>query len=167
MLQLRLLTAGLALLALPLAACVTSNGGGTGGTGGSTGSDPSLCSTDPRAEAYAIGLSAKSMDGKIEVSFVDASPAPPTKGENAWTVEVTDGTGKPVTGATISLEPYMPDHGHGSSITPQIKPMPSTPGQYQVTLIDLFMPGIWQNTFTIMPPSGTAESVVFTFCVDG
>ena len=161
---LRNLTGALALL---LAACASSNGGGTGGAGGSTSTGGSLCDTDPRAEAYAIGLSAKSMDGKIHVAFVDASPAPPAKGENSWTIEVTDADGKPVTGASIALKPFMPDHGHGSSITPQIKEDPTAPGQYQVTLIDLFMPGIWQNTFTVTPASATAENVVFTFCVDG
>ncbi len=106
------------------------------------------------------------MDKKVTVSFLDANPAPPEKGLNTWTIKVTDAQGKPVSSASISLKPFMPEHGHGSSITPQIKPM-STPGTYEVTLIDLFMPGVWQNTFTITPPSGAPETVIFNFCIDG
>jgi hypothetical protein len=164
---LRNLTCALALLALPLVACASSKGGGSGGAGGSTSiSDPELCNAGPHPETYTLGLSATSTDKKIKVSFVDANPAPPEKGLNSWTIQVTDAQGKPVSGANISLVPFMPEHGHGSSITPQIMPM-SQAGQYLVTLIDLFMPGVWQNTFTITPPSGTPETVVFNFCIDG
>ena len=61
----------------------------------------------------------------------------------------------------------MPDHGHGPSVIPQVTPMASQQGTYQVEDIDLFMAGIWANTFTVTPSSGTPESAVFTFCVDG
>lgn len=88
------------------------------------------------------------------------------KGLNTWTVKVTDGKGNPVSGAAIKVRPFMPDHGHGSSITPQIMPM-AAEGTYQVGLLDFFMPGIWQETFTITPTTGPADTVVFTFCVDG
>jgi hypothetical protein len=40
-------------------------------------------------------------------------------------------------------------------------------GTYQVTNVSLFMAGIWQFTFTVTPASGPADTVVFTFCVDG
>ena len=159
----RHLFGALALLALPLAACTTSTGGGTGGTGATT---ESLCDADPRAQSYAAGMSAATADGALKVSFADASPAPPGKGMNTWTIQVTDAQGKPVSGATVVLTPFMPDHGHGPSTLPQVTPMADA-GMYQLSLIDLFMPGIWQNTFTITPASGPAGSVVFTFCVDG
>jgi hypothetical protein len=71
-----------------------------------------------------------------------------------------------MTGAGITAKPFMPDHGHGSSVTPSVTPMGSD-GTYQVTDLDLFMPGIWQVTLTITPASGPADSVVFSFCVDG
>ena len=34
-------------------------------------------------------------------------------------------------------------------------------------LLDLFMPGIWDVTFTITLASGPTETLKFTFCVDG
>jgi hypothetical protein len=155
----------LVLIATPLAACVTSTGGGSSAATGGTVTTDSVCATDSRAMPYSAGLSATTTSG-TKVSFVSADPAPPATGENTWAINLTDTTGAPMSGATIALKPYMPDHGHGSSIVPQVTPM-AAQGAYQVKLIDLFMPGIWQNTFTITPASGPVETVVFTFCVDG
>jgi hypothetical protein len=159
------LLGALVLVAMPLGACVTSTGGGTGASTGGTVTTDSVCANDPRAQLYAVGLEATTTSG-TKVSFVAANPAPPLMGENTWTIMVTDAQSAPVSGATIALKPFMPDHGHGSSIVPQVTPM-AADGTYQVTLIDLFMPGIWQNTFTITPATGPVETVVFTFCVDG
>jgi hypothetical protein len=168
----------LALLALPLPACgpaMTSGGGaggasgagGAAGAGGSSGvGTTSVCDTDPRAQSYAVGLTQAAMDGAMKARFVDAMPAPPSKGANTWTLEITDGKGNPVSGAKIAVKPFMPDHGHGSSITPQVMPM-AAEGTYQVNLLEFFMAGIWQTTLTITPASGPADVVVFTFCVDG
>jgi hypothetical protein len=160
----RLLVSLAALLAIMAPACSPSSNGG--GSSGAVTSQASVCAGDPRATPYAVGLSAQAMDGAFAVSFVDANPAPPAKGENTWTVKITDGSGQPMSGATVTVKPFMPDHGHGSSIVPQVTPMGSD-GTYQVSLLELFMPGIWQVTFTLMPASGPADTVLFTFCVDG
>lgn len=151
----------LALAAVPAAACVKSSDGGAGGS-----VPTSLCDTDPRAMAYAVGLSQTATGGTVKVTFVSATPAPPALNLNEWTVKLTDANGDPVTGATIAVKPFMPDMGHGSSETPQITPM-ATEGMYQVTLLNLFMPGIWTNTFTITTASAPVATVVFTFCIDG
>jgi hypothetical protein len=156
----------IALVAVPLAACGTGGSGGAGGAGGSTTVATSLCDKDPRAMTYAVGLSRTATGAPLKVTFVDATPRPPGEEMNAWTVRVTDANGDPVTGATITLKPWMPDMGHGSSITPQITPM-GEDGMYQVTLIDLFMPGIWSNTFTIKTASEPLATAVFTFCING
>jgi hypothetical protein len=152
----------LCFAALGLAGCGPSSTSGTG----AGGSGPSVCATDPRAEVYAVGLTQAAMDGAMKVSFVDATPAPPAKGVNAWTFKLTDGQGAPISGAAITVKQVMPDHGHGSSITPQVAPKGSD-GTYEVTLLEFFMPGIWEITFTVTPAGGTADTVVFTFCVDG
>jgi hypothetical protein len=161
----RSLLGALALLSIPLAACASSAGGG--GAGGSPpATTDSVCDTDPRAETYVAGMSATSLDGSLKMSLMAASPAPPARGLNAWTVAITDASGAPLSGATIALKPFMPDHGHGASVIPQVTPM-ATQGTFDVQEIDLFMPGIWTNTFTITPASGPDESVVFTFCING
>lgn len=151
-----------ALLAIPLAACASSSDG----NGGSAAIATSLCDKDPRAMTYAAGMSQEAMGGTVKVTLVDSVPAPPAETLNEWTVELTDADGKPVTDATITVKPWMPDMGHGSSITPQVTPMAAA-GMYQISLIDLFMPGIWTNTFTIATPSEPLTTAVFTFCIDG
>jgi hypothetical protein len=159
------------LLVVALAACGNGTGGDTtssGGTGGqtTTSSGPSLCADDARVTPYAAGLSAASADGKVKVTFASSMPSPPAKGQNSWLIDLADALGAPIDGATVTLKPFMPDHGHGASVVPTVK-AGSKPGEYAVTDIELFMPGVWQNTFTVTPSGGAAEAVVFTFCVDG
>lgn len=134
-------------------------------TTSATTTETPACATDPRAQAYAVGLSSTSTDGAVKITFVDADPAPPAKGNNTWTVAITDAAGAPIAGATIATVAYMPDHGHTSPIKPVATEM--APGTYEVTPVNLFMPGIWEVTLTVTPSGGTAEPVKFTFCIAG
>lgn len=170
-------TASLASIGL-LAAALTAGCGSsetTGGAGGqsSTASSSSTgtpttaaCAKDPRVIPYAVGVEAKAKDGALSVHFMDASPAPPSKGYNTWTVQVLDGKGAPVNGATIVTKGFMPDHNHGSSTTPQVTPK-GQDGTYEITPMILFMPGVWEITFKVTAAGGVEDSAMVTFCVDG
>lgn len=149
-------------VALGAAACSSSSdgGGGSSGTSGTT----SACATDTRKDVYTAGL-AKQTAGALSVKLMEASPAPPAKQSNALTFQVTDAAGKPVDGATLSVTPFMPDHGHGSSVKPTIAPMGG--GTYAVTNVYLPMPGLWRLTVTVQMPNVAAEDVAFSFCIDG
>lgn len=170
-----LVSAGLLTATLAAGCGSGETAGGTGGqassssatASSSTGTQPeAACAKDPRTVPYAVGVEAKATDGALTVQFVDASPAPPTKGNNTWTVKLLDAAGKPVNGATIVTKPYMPDHAHGSSIKPE-STAKGADGTYEITPVNLFMPGVWQITFTVTAPGGMADSAVVTFCVDG
>ncbi len=50
--------------------------------------------------------------------------------------------GSPVDGLAITLVPWMPAMGHGTSITPTVTPLGS--GAYELDDIDLYMAGLWQ-----------------------
>src|SRR4051812_43042779 len=91
---------------LVLVAC-SSTGGDTTGSGGhtSTTTAASICAADARVTPYADGLSGAATDGKVKVTFVHASPTPPEKGGNTWTIDVTDDLGQPIDGAMITLKP--------------------------------------------------------------
>jgi hypothetical protein len=170
----------LALLAVVpvLVACSGDDGGGSATTTTTTTTTAtttsttttttkaSVCGDDARATPYADGLRATSKDGAVAVRFVRADPKPPAKGENAFTVAVEDGAGAALADATVAVIPFMPDHGHGASTAPVVA-AGATPGTYEVTAVDLFMPGIWQLTFRVTPAGGAAHDVVFTLCVDG
>lgn len=167
---------GLLFAAALAAGCGPAETAGTGGgtsTSSSTsaasttgGQTAAACAKDPRVVAYAVGVDAISTDGALSVHFLDASPAPPAKGNNTWRVQVLDSDGKPVNGAAIVTKAFMPDHGHGSSIKPEATSK-GADGTYEITPVNLFMPGVWQITFTVTPAGGKAESAIVNFCVDG
>ncbi len=163
-----------AALALSImAGCKGESSGGTGGNASSSaGGDSSgtssgaVCAADPRAQVYAVGLEGIAADKAMKIRFKDANPAPPSIDSNTFTIQVLDGSDKPVEGATITTVSYMPDHGHYSHIKPPSKPKASD-GTYEITPVYLQMPGIWQITFTVQPAQGDPDSVMFTFCVEG
>jgi len=164
------LTTFFAAVVLLAAGCGSAETGGTGGqssTSSSTGTPAeSICAKDPRVVVYAVGVEAKATDGALTVHFLGASPSPPVKGNNLWTVQLLDGQGQPVNDATIITKAFMPDHGHGSSIKPQATAK-GADGTYEITPVNLFMPGVWQITFEVKTTSGMADSAVVMFCVDG
>ncbi len=132
-----------------------------------SGAPVSLCATDSRAQTFTAGMEQPGASNTFSVKLASINPNPVFKGNNAWTIQVVDKSGAPVTGASITVKPFMPDHGHGSSIIPQVT-AGSDPGSYDISLLNLFMPGIW--TVTIVVTTGTAPSTVtdqsvFTFCV--
>jgi hypothetical protein len=153
-----------ALAALGATACSSSgDDGGSSGTSGTSGTT-SACAADTRKDIYTAGL-AKQSSGALSVKLMEATPAPPAKQSNALTFQVTDAAGKPVDGATLSVTPFMPDHGHGSSVKPTIAPMGG--GTYAVTNVYLPMPGLWRLTVTVQMPNVAAQDVAFSFCIDG
>ncbi len=70
------------------------------------------------------------------------SPAPPTVGYDASQLAITDQTGAPVSGATLTIVPWMPAHGHGASVQPTVQE--TAPGVYVATPVDFYMAGTWQ-----------------------
>lgn len=135
-------------------------------TSGTTTTETAACATDPRALVYTKGLAQTSDDGTITVTFVDADPAPPAKGNNTWTVQIDEENVGAVKGATIETTAYMPDHGHTSPIKPTATAVDDA-GTYEITPINLFMPGIWEITLTVTPAGEAARAVKFTFCIAG
>lgn len=166
------LTAARVSLALALAAALGATcaacGGDETGSGSTSGAPPveSICADDPRAMAYAVGLESASADGSVRVRFVGATPAPPTKGDNIFTIQLVDGGGSPIDGATVTTASMMPDHGHSSAVIPETKPKGSQ-GEYTISPVNYFMAGIWETTFTIERPGAANEDVTFTLCIDG
>ena len=67
-------------------------------------------------------------------------------GQNVGQITVTDGNGQPVDGLTLSLLPWMPSHGHGTSVTPAI--IDDGGGVFVANPLYLFMAGEWQLRMT-------------------
>ena len=98
---------------------------------------------------------------------MSANPAPPARDDNTWVLQLSSmsgGTvGAPVSGATVTVTPFMPDHQHGSGKTVVVEPMTEA-GQYELAPVNLWMPGLWETTISASSATGT-DSVVFRFCI--
>jgi len=144
-----------------VAACSSSDG-----RADPTASDAatSACAQDNRKDVYSAGLS-KQTAAALSVKVMSATPAPPAKLTNELTLKVLDAAGQPLDGATLSVVPFMPDHGHGSAIKPAVAPRGG--GVYDVSNLYYPMPGLWRVTVTIQLPGVAAQDVAFSFCIDG
>lgn len=149
----------LALAPLALGACEPSDGedGGDSDDGMA-----SFCETDDRADAFSVDLS--KMGEHTRVQIVEAVPAQPARGDNTWTVMVTDAGGAPMEGMAVDVKPWMPDHGHGSPVEEEVTDLGA--GEYEATPLNLFMAGFWTVTFDVTDAEGATDSVVFNVCVD-
>ncbi len=121
------------------------------------------CSIEDRDDTFVAGLE-KTGAGGVRIRITSAVPAPPQRGDNTFNLEVFDGAGAPISGASIDVTPFMPDHRHGTSIAPVIAPG-AAPGSYTVSMINLWMPGLWEITIEATPAGGMADEVVFRFCI--
>lgn len=147
------------------AALVAACSGGDDASSSSTSGAPAQtgCAADNRKDVYTAGLAKPA--GDLSVKLLEASPAPPAKGTNKMTIEVLDGAGKPVDGATITVTPFMPDHGHGSAVKPIVTP--SGAGKYAIDKVYLAMAGLWKITVSVQMPGGALQEAAFQFCLDG
>lgn len=83
----------------------------------------------------------ESEDGHFQTSFTH-EPTTPQTGDAELQFELFDTAGDVVADASISVEPWMPAHGHGSPETPEVMEMSA--GHYHVTNIVYSMPGTWE-----------------------
>ncbi len=138
-----------------------------GACGGSSSGSPDAgdvvnCGSDPRVFTYTPNMTVTSSKGAMKVSLV-SDPAPPAHGNDTWNLHITNGSGTAMPGLSLQVSTLMPDHGHGSPTTPAITDKGG--GDYTVTPLYLFMPGVWHVWFfTAAAPSDTAD---FWFCVQG
>lgn len=123
------------------------------------------CASDPRLDRFSLGLTKAGFGGRLQLRLLAADPGPPIKGVNAWTVEVDDAQGAAQAAAVIKVTPFMPDHGHGTSVTPVVTAQ-SAPGHYGVAPLYLYMAGLWQVTLDVTTSAGVNDVVVLSFCVE-
>jgi hypothetical protein len=89
----------------------------------------------------APALTVSSASGQLSIG-IWWSPPQPTVGYDATQLVITDSTGAPVSGLTLTIIPWMPAHGHGASVVPTVSE--TAPGVYVATPLDFFMAGDWE-----------------------
>ncbi|HEX7602032.1 MAG TPA: FixH family protein [Polyangiaceae bacterium] len=81
--------------------------------------------------------------GALRIEVRTAPDQPPQHGLIAVDFVIADAkTGATVDGLTVHPVPWMPAHGHGTSITPTVTPHGL--GHYEITSVDFYMAGSWQ-----------------------
>lgn len=151
---------------------------GLAGCGGHSGHDPDgggkdgdfrTCDMETRAVPYSAGMSRDSATGAFTITLVSVVTMPlegppvthPAIGPATWTLAVADMNGTSPEGISLSAVAVMPDHSH-----PGASAAAAPDGQGGYTLgLNLFMGGFWTVTFTIDPPTGANDTVVFPLCV--
>lgn len=149
----------LSLAALPLFGC----GGDDDGDGMMAPADPEP-EAPPAGDTYVAGLEKMGVEGVLKARLVDALPAPPALGDNTWVLEVLDMDDSPIEGCTVSLDPRMPAHGHGTNTAAEISEMGA--GRYEATPVDLFMPGLWVTAVQI-DCGEMSDRMVYEFWIEG
>jgi hypothetical protein len=142
-------------LVLALGACADD-----GGSDGTTYN----CMDETRDDEFVVGLTKPGESSKLEFKLMSSDPAPPSRGDNTWVLQVSTmaSPAAPVSGASMTAVPFMPDHTHGSGKTVTVTPMTEA-GQYKLEPVNLWMPGLWEVRIQV---TGTdADRVVFKFCL--
>ena len=122
------------------------------------------CAMEDRDDDFVVGLEKVGANG-VRFRLVESVPAPPSRGDNRWRVQVMDTGGAGVAGATLEVVPFMPDHRHGTSVVPVVTESTTTIGEYAADPVNLWMPGLWQTT--VRTTTAPADFVVFAFCIPG
>ena len=146
------------VLALPLLLAACSSDGSN-----NMGDDTSYnCAAETRDDDFVVGLQKTGESGKLVFALMSATPAPPARGDNEWILQLTSAAA-PVQGAAMVVTPFMPDHQHGTPTTVTIEPT-ATPGQYKLTPVNMWMPGLWETTIKASA-NGDQDQAVFRFCI--
>lgn len=139
-------------------------------TGG--GTEPTVdavnaCMNETRADTFVVGIDKKGAAGNLDFQLMSGDPAPPARGDNTWVIQLSSMNagvvGGPIAGADLVVTPFMPDHGHGTPIKVNVTPA-ATSGQYQLSPINMWMPGYWETTVQATD-GATTDSAVFKFCI--
>jgi len=88
------------------------------------------------------------------------SPSALARGSNAAEIQVMGLDGAPLSGWQVSLVPWMPAHGHGTSVAAHVHEV--SPGVYVAQPLYLYMGGRWELRTTLAPPLATTEASATT-----
>jgi hypothetical protein len=168
----RSMVAGIVVSAVGLVACSSSSGESPAGTNSSAASltpttNAANCpSWTGELDAYGTAGPDVTHPGTMaafDFDLMSITPAPPALGTTTWLLKVTDATGQPVTDATFpAIKTWMPQHQHPSTALPTASS--NGDGTYTIDNLYLYMPGVWQVTFTAKS-GDTTDSAMFSFCL--
>lgn len=122
------------------------------------------CAAETGDDEFVVGLAKVGVSDRLEFKLMSSDPAPPSRGDNTWVLQLSTMAAPvtPVTGASMTVTPFMPAHKHGSGETVIITPLTEA-GQYKLEPVNMWMPGVWETTIQVSGAAG--DRVVFRFCL--
>jgi hypothetical protein len=112
----------------------------------------------PTASTPVVSVDSRTThEGRYSIGAVDV--APPTVGaSHTWTIRLEDAAARPVEGAHLTAQGWMPETGEGSPVAATARELGE--GRYEVTDIVFSRPGWWNLALVIRGPAGT-DSAAF------
>jgi hypothetical protein len=106
------------------------------------------CASEALLDGTPGAADATSSSGLLRVSAETLDGETPVRGANSFDIEVVrldDGVGQE--GLSLTLTPWMPAMGHGTSARPTVTEVDA--GHYRADNVYLFMPGLWELRISI------------------
>ena len=116
----------------------------------------------PAAEEFGPGPRT-SAQGLYVATLQGATDLKPRKMYTLQATVVDGKSGQPVTGASITVDGGMPQHGHGLPTRPRVTKDLGN-GAYEISGVRFNMGGWWEVKLTITGPAGT-DTVTFNLSV--
>lgn len=135
----RWMLVALAAAAIPIAGCGSD-------ASSAAAPKPNACTNDTRAKPYSAGEKFEGSNGVV-ITLDDSDPAPPARGDNTWTLEISDSTGTAISDATVTVSQKMVDHGHGGAKIINVTSLGD--GSYKAAPVNFNMSGYWENYFDV------------------
>ncbi len=149
---------------LPLLSLCAAAGACSSDSHGGDDGESYNCAAETRDDEFVVGIEKVGTAGTLTFKLVSATPAPPARTDNTWVLQLSATTGgEAVSGAAMVVTPFMPDHQHGTPISVGIQPMVEA-GRYELTPINMWMPGLWRTTIEASA-NGETDTAVFAFCI--
>lgn len=110
-----------------------------------------------------VGLRLLGADTKLALELLSSDPQRPSKGDNTWVVELQSFDSSPLSAPKLEIFPFMPDHGHGTTLPPLVRPLGNA--QFEISELNLWMPGFWTMRFDV-EAEGMVDEMSLPLCVE-
>lgn len=118
----------------------------------------------PDLPGFVVGSSARGKDDRIDATLLDASPSPPRRYRNVWTLKVTDARDHLLNDAEVTaIRTYMPLHGHAGTPAANAE-MTAVAGEIRADL-NFTMRGYWEVQINVSSASAGDDYIMFPVCI--
>jgi hypothetical protein len=127
----------------------------------------SACASDDSAAAGSVGDAGPfgtiaSESGALSIEARTGPDQPPTRGLTTIDLDIADAqSGEPKDGLTLTVVPWMPAMGHGTSVKPALEAVGG--GHYVISNVNMYMGGAWDLRIAISAADAEADRATLHF----